>query len=129
MKNLILGLLVAVFLVPAFQGVPSANADTADDVLFDVFTRNCERAFKGCYNDKTLAEEAINEAQSAPPEDVAAVCRAFCNSGNLGDLRNTRTCSDEQCEDRCEFISGILDNQIMALIDERDLKGLHQLCL
>ena len=71
MKKLILGLLVAVIFVPAFQGVPQAHAQ---DITLNEFTQICETEFFSCYNDtpegRAIAEEAINDEQNAPGSQV-----------------------------------------------------------
>jgi len=129
MKKLLLGLLVAVIFVPAFQGAPQAHAQ---DITLNEFTQICETEFFACYVDTEegmeIAQEAIDVAQNVPPEDVAEVCRFFCNTENLGDLRNTSECTDEQCENRCTVLSGILDEEIIELIDMDDFEALNELC-
>jgi len=66
MKKLILGLLVAVIFVPAFQGVPQAHAQ---DITLNEFTQICETDFTSCYNDSEFAEEVVDGAQmvTCPP--------------------------------------------------------------
>jgi len=131
MKKLILGLLVTFFLVPAIQGVPQAQ----EDITLDEFLQICEEDFFSCYDDapegKAKAEEAIATAQSVPPHLVAPACADFCNSDPIdgqGALRNTINCTDEQCENRCTALSGILDDEIMQLIDMMDFEALNALC-
>jgi len=128
MKKLLLGLLVAVFFVPAFQGVPQAHAQ---DITLNEFTQICQTEFFSCYVDtpegRAVAQQAIDVAQMVPPEDVSTVCFAFCDSSSIPE-RNTSDCTDEQCENRCTVLSGILDNQIMSLIEMMDYEALNELC-
>jgi len=125
MKKLLLGLLVAVIFVPAFQGVHQVHAQ---DITLNEFTQICETEFISCYNDTAIAQEAIDEAQSAPPQDVDFVCTDFCNSNVPGNQRNTSECTDQQCKDRCVALSGILDNDITNLIEMMDFTALNELC-
>jgi len=128
MKKLIIASFLAVFLFAGFQSPASANHFSFNELIFNFFKFKCEFKFKRCYTDRSVAEEAIDVAQMVPPDVVEDVCDDFCNSAITSNQRNTIRCSDEQCADRCTVLSGVLDNNIMALIDNRNFSELRNLC-
>jgi len=131
MKKFIIASFLAVFLFAGFQSPASASHFSFNQFIFHFFKFKCEFKLRRCYINnaagRELVEDIIIAIQSIPPQQVEGQCRAVCNSESV-DLRKTRRCSDEQCANRCTVTSGILDNDIMSLIMNRNFRDLRGIC-
>jgi len=131
MKKFIIASLLTVFLFAGFQSPAVANHISFNELVFHFVKFKCEFKLRRCYINnaagRELVEDIIIAIQSIPPQQVEGQCRAVCDSESV-DLRKTRRCSDEQCENRCEITSGILDNGIMNLIANRNFRELRGIC-
>lgn len=126
MSRLIVFVMLVVLLTPASQA--GANSDTINvelSILF--FVKNhCERKLRRCFTDRNTARTLINEVKNLPLKKVEAKCTKLCTSPSS--IRDTRNCTDAQCDDRCDVTGGLDDAYFIQLIEQRRFEELDVIC-
>lgn len=126
MKKILILAIIAGFLTPQYRA--EANSDTVNIELAILFTvkNHCERKLRRCFTDRNLARALISQVKNTPLNFVEAKCTEICTSPS--DIRNTRSCSDEQCDDRCDVTGGLDDAYFIQLIELRRFDELQIIC-
>jgi len=126
MKKVIILFVIAGFLTPQYQ--VEANSDTVNIELAILFTvkNHCERKLRRCFSDRTLARALISQVKNTPLNFVEAKCTDICTSPS--EIRDTRSCPDEQCDDRCDVTGGLDDAYFIQLIELRRFDELQVIC-
>jgi hypothetical protein len=126
MKRIIIILLLAGVFTPQYQ--VAANSDTVNIELAILFTvkSHCERKLRRCFTDRNVARALISQVKNTPLNFVEAKCTDICTSPS--DIRNTRSCTDEQCDDRCDVTGGLDDAFFIEVIELRRFEELQVIC-
>ncbi len=126
MKKILILAIVTGFLLPQYQA--AANSDTVNIELSILFTikNHCERKLRRCFSDRSVARALISQIKNTPINFVEAKCTDICTSPS--EIRDTRSCTDEQCDDRCDVTGGLDDAYFIELIELRRYDELQVIC-
>ena len=126
MKTAAVLLLISVLMVPGLQA--KANSDTVNIELSTLFfiKNHCERKLRRCFSDRNTARALISEIKNAPLNRVEAICTEICTSPS--EIRITRGCNDDQCDNRCDITGGLDDAFFLEMIERRRYEELQTIC-
>ena len=126
MKKLLILVLCAAFFTPFDRA--AANSDMVDiELAVLYFVKNhCERKLLKCINDRDTARALVRELKNTPHHLVEAKCTDICTSPS--EIRNTKNCTDDQCDDRCDVTGGLDDAYFLEIIELRRYEELQIIC-
>ena len=126
MKKILILAIIAVLLLPQYRAEANSDTVTIELAILFMVKNHCERKLRRCFYDRTVARALISQVKGIPLDFVEAKCTEICTSPS--DIRNTRSCTDEQCDDRCDVTGGLDDAYFIQLIELRRYDELQVIC-
>jgi len=117
---------IAGFLTPHYQAAASSDTVNIELAIMYFVKNHCERKLRRCFSDRNIARALIDKVKNTPLNLVEGKCTEICTSPS--EIRNTRGCSDEECDGRCDVTGGLDDAHFIELIELRRFEELQVIC-